>query len=39
VSEKQALLEASDTTERARTLVVLLRMGAAANASPEGRPS
>jgi len=39
VPEKQALLEASDTTERARTLVTLLRMGAAANAPSEGRPS
>ncbi|MBW6400308.1 LON peptidase substrate-binding domain-containing protein [Roseomonas sp. HJA6] len=38
-SEKQALLEAADTTERARTLVTLLRMGGAANAPCEGRPS
>jgi hypothetical protein len=38
--EKQALLEAPDPAERARMLVALMRMGAAANApSPEGRPS
>jgi hypothetical protein len=38
--EKQALLEAPDAQERARMLVTLMRMGAAANApSPEGRPS
>jgi hypothetical protein len=38
--EKQALLEASDAAERARMLVALMRMGAAANAPPpEGRPS
>jgi Lon protease-like protein len=37
--EKQALLEAPDQDERARMLVALMRMGAAANAPPEGRPS
>jgi Lon protease-like protein len=38
--EKQALLEAPDAAERARMLVALMRMGAAANAPPpEGRPS
>ena len=38
--EKQALLEAPDDAERARMLVALLRMGAAANApAPDGRPS
>jgi Lon protease-like protein len=38
--EKQALLEAPDAEERARMLVTLMRMGAAANApTPEGRPS
>jgi Lon protease-like protein len=40
VPEKQALLEAPDCGERARMLVALMRMGAAANAPPpEGRPS
>ncbi|BDG70554.1 LON peptidase substrate-binding domain-containing protein [Roseomonas fluvialis] len=40
VPEKQALLEAPDPGERARMLVALMRMGAAANApSSEGRPS
>lgn len=40
VPEKQALLEAPDPGERARMLVALMRMGAAANAPPpEGRPS
>ena len=40
VAEKQALLEAPDGAERARMLVALMRMGAAANApAPEGRPS
>jgi Lon protease-like protein len=40
VPEKQALLEAPDSGERARMLVALMRMGAAANAPPpEGRPS
>lgn len=39
VPEKQALLEAPDGMERARMLVALMRMGAAANAPPEGRPS
>jgi Lon protease-like protein len=40
VPEKQALLEAPDNGERARMLVALMRMGAAANAPPpEGRPS
>lgn len=39
VPEKQALLEAPDGMERARMLVTLMRMGAAANAPPEGRPS
>jgi Lon protease-like protein len=40
VPEKQALLEAPDPAERARMLVALMRMGAAANAPPpEGRPS
>jgi Lon protease-like protein len=40
VPEKQALLEAPDSVERARMLVALMRMGAAANAPPsEGRPS
>lgn len=40
VAEKQALLEAPDGVERARMLVALMRMGAAANAPvPEGRPS
>lgn len=39
VPEKQALLEAPDAAERARMLVALMRMGAAANAAPEGRPS
>ncbi|WP_198377134.1 LON peptidase substrate-binding domain-containing protein [Neoroseomonas rubea] len=40
VPEKQALLEAPDGGERARMLVALMRMGAAANAPPpEGRPS
>jgi hypothetical protein len=40
VPEKQALLEAPDPGERARMLVALMRMGAAANARPpEGRPS
>mgnify|MGYP005852845849 CR=1 FL=1 len=37
--EKQALLEAPDQVERARMLIALMRMGAAANAPPEGRPS
>ena len=37
--EKQALLEAPDCAERARMLVALMRMGAAANAPSEGRPS
>ena len=37
--EKQALLEAPDCAERARMLITLMRMGAAANAPPEGRPS
>jgi Lon protease-like protein len=39
VPEKQALLEAPDIGERARMLVALMRMGAAANAPPEGKPS
>jgi Lon protease-like protein len=40
VPEKQALLEAPDGGERARMLVALMRMGAAANAPPpDGRPS
>jgi Lon protease-like protein len=39
VPEKQALLEAPDATERGRMLVALMRMGAAANAAPEGPPS
>ncbi|MBR0682928.1 peptidase S16 [Roseomonas eburnea] len=40
VPEKQALLEVPDACERARMLVALMRMGAAANAAPpEGRPS
>ena len=39
VPEKQALLEAPDAAERARMLVTLMRMGAAANAPSEGRPS
>jgi Lon protease-like protein len=40
VPEKQALLEAPDAGERARMLVALMRMGAAANSPPsEGRPS
>ncbi len=39
VPEKQALLEAPDCAERARMLVALMRMGAAANAPSEGRPS
>jgi len=39
VPEKQALLEAADATERAHMLVALMRMGAAANAAPEGPPS
>jgi hypothetical protein len=39
VPEKQALLEAPDAAERARMLVALMRMGAAANAPGEGRPS
>ncbi len=39
VPEKQALLEAPDCCARARTLIALMRMGAAANAPPEGRPS
>lgn len=39
IAEKQALLEAPDCAERARMLVALMRMGAAANAPPEGRPS
>jgi len=40
VPEKQALLEAPDCCERARTLIALMRMGvAAATAPPEGRPS
>ena len=39
VPEKQALLEAPDAAERARMLVALMRMGAAANAPSEGRPS
>ncbi len=39
VPEKQALLEAPDCAERARILVTLMRMGAAANAPSEGRPS
>jgi Lon protease-like protein len=39
VPEKQALLEAPDAAERARMLVALMRMGAAANAPPEGPPS
>lgn len=38
-AEKQALLEAPDCAERARMLVALMRMGAAANAPSEGRPS
>lgn len=38
-SEKQALLEAPDCAERARMLIALMRMGAAANAPSEGRPS
>lgn len=37
--EKQALLEAPDCAERARMLIALMRMGAAANAPSEGRPS
>ncbi|CAH0259511.1 LON peptidase substrate-binding domain-containing protein [Roseomonas sp. CECT 9278] len=38
--EKQALLEAPDCGERARMLVALMRMGAAANAPPsDARPS
>ena len=37
-SEKQALLEAPDCAERARMLIALMRMGAAANAPSEGRP-
>jgi Lon protease-like protein len=39
VPEKQALLEAPDGAERARMLIALMRMGAAANAPSEGRPS
>ena len=39
VPEKQALLEAPELGERARMLVALMRMGAAANAAPEGKPS
>lgn len=39
VPEKQALLEAADATERARMLIALLRMGAAAKTGPEGPPS
>lgn len=39
VPEKQALLEAPDCAERARTLIALMRMGAAANAPCGGRPS
>lgn len=37
--EKQALLESPDVAERARMLVALMRMGAAANAPGDGRPS
>lgn len=39
VPEKQALLEAPGASERARMLVAMMQMGAAANASGEGRPS
>jgi Lon protease-like protein len=40
VPEKQALLEAPDAGERARMLIALMRMGAAANAPPsDGPPS
>lgn len=39
VAEKQALLEAPDCAERARTLVALMRMAAAANAPSDGRLS
>ncbi|MBR0648765.1 peptidase S16 [Roseomonas terrae] len=38
IPEKQALLEAPDCAERARMLVALMRMGAAANAPSDGRP-
>jgi hypothetical protein len=39
VPEKQALLEAPDAGSRAAMLVALMQMGAAGNASSEGRPS
>lgn len=39
VPEKQALLEAPDPADQADILVALMRMGAAANAPSEGRPS
>jgi hypothetical protein len=39
VPEKQALLEAPDAAARTQILVALMRMGAAANAPSEGRPS